>query len=191
MLNLKNVFWSGLKAFVPIVLTIAIVIWVLSGIEAFFGYFLRHVIPSRYYFDGLGILVGIAFIFILGLLVKSWVLRKVYRMADRVVKRIPIIKTIYRAIQDLLNFFDKSREAQQAVLVQTPLGKMVGFVTRETLTNHQPVLGTSDEVLVYIPLSYIIGGVTMIVSKKAIVPLDWPVNEAMSFIITAGMGRQK
>lgn len=185
---IKKTFWNGLKIFVPIAMTIAIVIWIFTTIETFFGHFLKHIIPAEYYFDGLGIIVGIAFIFAIGLLVKSWVVRQLYHMADRIVKKIPFIKTIYNAIQDLFNYFDHSHsKAQQAVLLQTTLGKVVGFITCDNLTKLNPSLGNDQEVLVYVPLSYQIGGMMLVVSRHELTPLDWSVNEAMSFIITAGM----
>ncbi|MBS0287211.1 MAG: DUF502 domain-containing protein [Proteobacteria bacterium] len=183
-----RIFWNGIKAFVPIAMTISIVLWLFTSIEAFFGQYIRQHIPPEYYFEGLGIIVGVLLIFMLGLLVNAWMVRKIYQQADTIVKKIPFIKTIYNAIQDLLNFFDKSNQsAQQAVMVQTKFGKVMGFVTKDVLTTMTPALGSEDEVLVYIPLSYMVGGIATVVPRKAITPLDWSVNEAMSFILTAGM----
>lgn len=189
---IKKIFWTGLKAFVPIALTLAIVIWLLNILETFFGRFLRFIIPTQYYFTGLGIIVGIIFIFILGLLVNAWLISRVYNLADRIVKRIPFIKTIYNAIQDMLNFFHQSQEStqQQTVLLQTPFGKVIGFVTRETLTDLPIATDNPEDVLVYVPLSYTIGGLIMVVSKQAITPLSWPAEQVMGFILTAGMAGQ-
>ncbi len=187
-----KIFWNGIKVFVPIALTISIVLWLFTTIETYFGRVLKQYIPPEYYFEGMGVLLGVVLIFIIGLLVNAWILRSIYRQADIIVKKIPFIKTIYNAIQDLLNFFDKSNQsAQQAVMVKTRMGRLMGFVTQDKLTKLTPVLGDEDEVLVYIPLSYMVGGITSVVKRKDITPLDWPVNEAMSFIITAGMTGHK
>lgn len=187
-----KIFWNGIKVFVPIALTISIVLWLFTTIETYFGRVLKQYIPHEYYFEGMGILLGVVLIFLIGLLVNAWVVRSIYRQADKIVKKIPFIKTIYNAIQDLLNFFDKGNQsAQQAVMVKTRMGRLMGFVTQDKLTKLTPVLGDEDEVLVYIPLSYMVGGITSVVKRKDITPLDWPVNEAMSFIITAGMTGHK
>lgn len=183
--QVKKIFWNGIKAFVPIVLTFAIVIWIFTSLETFFGHFLHGIMPS-YYFPGLGIIVGVAIIFAIGVLVNAWFVRKIYRLAEKIVKRIPIIKTIYNGIQDLFNFFDKNQEAKQTVVVKTPLGKVIGFVTRTTF-KEMPLLGNDEEIMVYIPLSYTIGGLTMVLPKKDVVALDWPVDKAMSFALMAGM----
>ncbi len=188
---IKKIFWNGIKAFVPIALTITIVIWLFTTMEAFFGRFLKTHIPPQYYFEGLGIIVGVALIFVIGILVNAWIVGRIYAWLERMVKQIPVINSIYNAIQDLLNFFDKSNQAQQqAVMIQTRMGKVMGFITRDALEKMTPPLGNAEEVLVFIPLSYMVGGITTIVSRKAITPLDWPVNEAMSFILTAGMTGQ-
>ncbi len=184
---LKKTFWNGLKIFVPVVVTVAVVVWTFSTIETFFGHLLKLVIP-QYYFKGLGILVGVAVIFLIGLLLNAWVVRKLYTMAERLVQKIPLIKTVYNAIQDLMSYFDKGDKAaaQQAVLVEIGIGKVMGFVTCNTLASF-PVLAKEDEVLVYIPLSYQIGGLSVMIAKSAITPLNWSANQAMSFVLTAGM----
>jgi uncharacterized membrane protein len=191
-MKISTIFWNGIKAFVPIALTIAILFWIFRSIEIFFGNILRHIIPAQYYFDGLGIIVGFTFIFILGILVNAYLIKRLYAWADKIVKRIPVIKSIYNAIQDLLNFFDKDKQqAQQTVLIETALGKVIGFITRDKISEFLPLPKENDQVLVFIPLSYMVGGITMVVSRQAITPLDWPVDKAMSFILTAGMTGQK
>lgn len=188
--KLKKIFWNGIRAFVPIVVTLAIVFWIFRGIEALFGYFLKLILP-QYYFDGLGVLVGFLFIFLIGFLFQSWFVRYLYALGDRLLKRIPFIKTIYNAVQELLNFFDVQNKAQQVVLVETPWGKVMGFITHSALHAHLPPLGNEQEVLVYIPFSYLVGGISLIVPKSRLTPVDWPMKEAISFIITAGMTGQK
>lgn len=186
---MKKIFWNGLQAFVPIVLTVAAVIWVFRNIEAFFGRFIQYFIPAEYYFDGLGIVVGIILVFIIGILVNAWMTKSIYNLADAIVKKIPFIKVLYNAIQELMQFFDKSKknQAQQAVLVPTALGKVLGFVTREDLSALPEAVGGESQCLVYIPLSYQIGGVMVAIAKDKIEKIDWDVNQAMSFVLTAGM----
>ncbi|MCS5712575.1 DUF502 domain-containing protein [Candidatus Berkiella aquae] len=188
----KKTFWNGLKIFVPVVLTVAIVFWAFSTLETFFGQLIQFIIPEQYYFKGLGIIVGVAVIFIIGLLLNAWVVRKLYSFAERLVQRIPLIKTVYNAIQDLMSYFDKNSQSteQQAVMIETSLGKIMGLITCDTLAN-LPLYSSDQEVLVYIPLSYQIGGLSVVVPKSAIKPINWSANQAMSFILTAGMTGKK
>lgn len=188
----KNTFWNGLKAFVPIALTLGIVLWLLNTLENFFGKFIQYIIPE-YYFKGLGIILGIIFIYIVGILVNAWFIKWVYEKAERLVQRIPGIKTIYNAIQDLVNFFDKSKDndQQQAVLIDLPIGKVVGFITRNSMSDLPLAKHAENKVLVYIPLSYQVGGLAVVVSRDTLIPLNWPADQVMSFILTAGMTSQR
>lgn len=185
----KRTFWNGVKAFVPIALTLGIVLWLLNILETFFGQFIQYFIPHKYYFKGLGILLGIVFIYMIGILVNAWVVKWAYDMTDRLVQKIPGIKTIYNAIQDLVNFFDKSKKSgeQQAVLIDLPIGKVVGFITRDSMNDLPLGAYAENKVLVYIPLSYQIGGLAVVVSRDSLIPLKWPADQVMSFILTAGM----
>lgn len=186
---IKRIFWNGLQAFVPVVVTLAIVIWIFRSIEVFFGRFLQYFIPSQYYFDGLGIIVGVLLVFIIGILINAWIIKYLYQLAESIVKKIPIIKIIYNAVKDFVNFFDKSKQnqAQYAVLVNTALGQVVGFVTRDNLSDLPHPLGNEDKCLVYIPLSYQIGGLMVSIPKSELTQIDWEMNQAMSFVLTAGM----
>lgn len=186
---IKRIFWSGLQAFVPIVVTFAIVVWIFRSIEVFFGRFIQYIIPPQYYFDGLGIIVGVLLVFAIGILVNAWLIKQVYHFAEAIVNKIPGIKAIYNAVKDFVNFFDKSKQtqAQYAVLVNTALGQAIGFVTRDNLTDLPKDLGGDANCLVYIPLSYQIGGLMVSIPKKDLIKIDWEINQAMSFVITAGM----
>lgn len=185
----KKYFLTGLKAFIPVVVTFAVVIWIFSNIEAFFGQIIQYVIPEQYYFDGLGILIGILFVFILGIVLNAWIIKQLYQLADAVVKKIPFIKTIYKSIQDLVSFFEKAQDTShsKAVILEYGKTKCIGFVTREDFKGLPDGLGGDKDVLVYLPMSYMVGGMMIAVPRKRIKPFDMKVNEAMSLIITAGM----
>lgn len=187
-MTLKKIFWSGLKAFVPVVLTVAILFWIIQTVDAFFGGIIKWLLPDAFYFKGSGLILGILFIFGLGVLVNAWLIRNVYAWLEGLVKKIPVIKSIYNAIQELVDFFDKDKTAgQQTVLIDTPLGRVIGFLTRDTIRDLPFGEDDSDEVLVYVPLSYQIGGVMFSISRNKLTKVDWPMDTAMSFVLTAGM----
>lgn len=185
----KNTFVAGLKAFVPLVVTTAVVIWVSVNIETFFGKLLKHALSEEYYFNGLGTIVGIVFIFCIGLLVNAWMVKRLYVFSEGLLKKIPIVNIIYSSVQELVTFFDKNTNpsANQAVMCTFGTMKVVGFVTRNDLDGLPSQFGEDDQVLVYIPLSYTIGGLMVSMSKASLTPLDMKVKDAMSLVLTAGM----
>ena len=64
---------------------------------------------------------------------------------------------------------------------------MIGFVTRDSIKDLPFGQPDSQEVLVYIPLSYQIGGFMIAMPPSKFKVLDWPMDSAMSFVLTAGM----
>jgi len=65
--------------------------------------------------------------------------------------------------------------------------KVVGLVTRETFEGLPSDMANESEIIVYIPLSYQIGGLTVVVPKSSVRYIDMSVEEGMRFCMTAGM----
>jgi uncharacterized membrane protein len=88
-----------------------------------------------------------------------------------------------------MTFFDKTKQAQmgRVVMVQLPGLRLVGLVTRETFADMPKDFASPQEVAVFVPFSYQIGGITMIVPRSAIQSIDMSVERAMKYMITAGI----
>ncbi|MFO1258301.1 MAG: DUF502 domain-containing protein [Gammaproteobacteria bacterium] len=185
---IKKIFINGIKAFLPVAVTFAIVYWIFNSIESIFGKLIQIWLPSQYYFIGLGTLLGILLVCAIGILVNAWVIKQLYHLLDWSLQRIPLIKTVYNSMIELVSFFGPSENmAQQAVLIDTPVGKVIGFVTRKDLKGLPKALGDEADLLVYVPFSYQLGGFTLSIPKEKLETLDMPVNEAMSLVLTAGL----
>ena len=65
--------------------------------------------------------------------------------------------------------------------------KLLGFVTRDEFTDLPPGIGTSSEIAVYLPMSYQVGGYTVVLPRQAVKPIDMSREDAMKFILTAGL----
>lgn len=192
MISFKDAFIGGLKITVPILVTVAIVVWLLETIEVFFGLIIKFIVPAKYYIPGMGLLFGMVLIMAVGFVMYASLANKVYNYFEGLIKRIPGVKLIYGTIQDVMGFMDQSsaREHGSTVLVEI-IGsiRVLGFITREDLNDlHLPEKG---KICVYCPMSYQIGGYTLFVSKDQIQPIDINTQEAMSFILTAGIAKQK
>lgn len=192
--SLSKIFFTGLAALLPVVVTISIVWWLGATFETFLGGLFKLVIPERYYLPGLGIALGIVLTFGVGLLTKAWLFRKIFEWWDGLFHRIPLVKTVYGAVRDFMSFIsgDANRQFNRVVLVEfdQPAMKLMGFVTREDFSQFEE-LGSDDEVAVYFPMSYQIGGYTLFLSKSRLVPVDMPMEDAMRFVVTAGLSVQR
>lgn len=190
---IKRIFWNGIKVILPLALTIAVLYWLFIGIEHFFGYILELFIPPKYYFQGMGFVVGIIVVFVAGIFMTAWLGRKLHSWYELILRKIPLVKWLYNSLTDLMNFFEsrKGTEHRSVVMVSLQGFRILGFVTREDFSELVEGLGLPGEVAVYLPMAYQIGGHMVNVPKEVVTPLDMSVEHAMRYILTAGMVSRK
>ena len=186
----NKIILTGLIAVLPITATLYLLVWLMTTAENVLGRVLQFSLPEGWYKPGMGVAAGLVMIFLTGLMMENFFARKVVEKAEGIIYRVPLIKSIYRAVRDFLTFLSqgKNRGPRQVVAVkvgQTGI-KLVGFVTRNDLSFLGEGLG-EGRVAVYIPLSYQIGGYTALVPQSAVEPLDVPLEKAMQFVMTAGI----
>lgn len=182
-------FLRGLAAVLPLTITLAIIFWFFDIIEKTLGSVLKSLIGPSLYFPGLGVLVALVLVFLVGILINAWIVQKMQDWTDRILKKIPFIKTIYGSVCDLMGFFNNPGKKMGASVVMVEFGGMrsMGLVTRENFSELPDGIGKDEELLVYIPLSYQIGGLTVVVPRSAVKPLEMTVEQAMRFTLTAGI----
>lgn len=189
MNNIQKIFISGLISFLPLAVTIYIVYAGVTIVENLLGNFLRNVLPDNFYIPGFGFLSTLILIFLLGLLLNNFVTAGLLHKLQEKLTEVPLIKVVYSPLRDLMNLFSKNGKntMQKVVLVQFDGGKEVlGLVTREHFLDLDPNLRINPEkIAVYVPMSYGLGGYTILVHKNQVTPLDIPVEKAMSLALTA------
>jgi uncharacterized membrane protein len=186
----RNVL-TGLVTILPIALTLYLVYWLVVSVEVALGSLIRLVIPSSLYVPGMGLLVGLLLMFVIGLLMHAYLVQRLFSMAEDLLFHMPLVKSIYRAIRDFFNYFspDDHREFEQVVSVsigETGM-RVIGFVTQARSERLPPGFREDDNILVYLPLSYMIGGYAVLMPRTAVRPLDMSMEEAMRFTLTAGV----
>lgn len=186
-------FLNGLSLILPTALVLYIFVWILRTTENFFGNMILHVLPAEYYFSGLGFITGIAIVFAVGLLLRFWIVVKIRDLFEKLIDKTPIINALYSAMKDFFSFFSnlKSKEHDIVVLVDVPSlnSKIIGFITVQDLKRFD-FLDMDDPVVVYFQLSYQIGGYSLFVSRKNITPIDMKIEDALSFVMTAGISNK-
>tara|TARA_R110000787_G_scaffold73921_7_gene164517 strand:- start:4795 stop:5457 length:663 start_codon:yes stop_codon:yes gene_type:complete len=194
--GLVRTFLSGLFVLLPILITLAIVMWLIGTAEKLLGSVIQILMPGEAYLPGMGLIMTLAVIFFVGLMTQAIFFRKLIQWFEHQLERIPMIKTVYGAVKDLTGFISRAGESKkrmgQVVLIQIPNVpiRLLGFVTVEDLQSAGlPRIAEQDEesVAVYLPMSYQIGGYTMLLPRSYLTPLDMGMEEAMRFVITAGL----
>ena len=188
MRKIWNLLMKGLAAVLPIGLTIYIVWWLGTSAESLLRDAITLVIPEHHYWPGMGLVVGFVLLLAAGAVVNAYVVRWAMRAWDEFLSRIPLVKTIYAALRDLVKFLPgdgKRRDLRRVVLASFGEARLMGFVTRES----PPELGAdgANMVAVYFPMSYQIGGYTLYLPRDRLTALDLSVEEAMRIVLTAGV----
>ena len=189
---LAKIFKRGLIAIAPLAATIALIQWLFTTLEGIFSVPIKAVIGDQYYFRGMGIIVALFFIFLIGSIINNWIVQKLSSYAELLLKKIPLVKTLYNSIGELMSYF-RSKEKQNqggVVLIDISGIKLVGLVTRESFKELPAGMGGDDDIAVFLPLSYQIGGHTVIVSRSKVKRIDMTVEEGMRFCVTAGVLNQ-
>lgn len=189
MKYINQIFFKGLIVVLPITLTFYLLIWASYKVESLFGSGLEYLLGQRLYIPGFGILLSLALIFLVGLLVNNYITGRFIQWLTKTLEKVPLIKVIYNPLRDLMALIPgrSSNKPKPQGVVLVPLEGMgvevLGLITREELDE----LSTAGEGLisVYVPLSYMLGGVTVLVKKDKVKKVDMPVDQALKLSVTA------
>jgi uncharacterized membrane protein len=190
MRRLWNTFLKGLVAVLPVALTLYLVFWLGSTAEVILSGPLRALLPADRYWPGLGLLVGFLLVLLVGVLVNAYVVRRLLRLGESMLARIPIVKTIFGALKDITLFLPasgKARDLKRVVVWRIGSAQAIGFVTEEQISQRLFGAAAADLVAVYFPMSYQIGGYTLYLHKDELTETDLSVEEAMRLVLIGGV----
>lgn len=190
MHSLTSTFFRGLGIVLPIALTAYLVILIARTAETLLKPLFLLLAPERYYIPGSGVVLAVVLIYFAGLLVQLFVIERLVRLGQRILERTPLVKSIYNAINDFVSYFSRRPAEDVSTVVSVKLDdelSLMGFVTDANPKRLRPEGDSSDRVAVYLPMSYQIGGFTLLVPRDRLQPLDLPVEEAMRLVLTAGV----
>lgn len=180
-------FMEGILILAPLALTVYVVTRVLAILESL-GSTPLALLTGGGTSPGLGILLAVVLITLIGWLGGNFLARRVINAGEALLTRIPLVKSIYGSIKDVVDAFGgKKQSFSKAALVRIP-GipiELLGFVTSEDLD----LLGDAgrDKVSVYVPQSLQIGGFVAVVPREHVTFLDSPPQQVLKFLMTAGM----
>ena len=182
MKQLSSTLLKGLLTILPISLTLYFAYWLGVTTESLLSVPLKMLVSEAYYWPGMGVIAGMLSLLLVGLLVNAYLVRRLIEFGERLLLRVPVLKTIYGAVRDLTSLVrvgDRGGELQRVVLVDVGPGQVIGFVTQEP---EDPTL-----VAVYLPMSYQIGGYTLYLPRDRLQPTDLSVEQAMRIVLTGGL----
>ena len=187
--RLRNYFITGAIVLIPIGITVYLTLFIVKISSSFLP---KTINPNNYLpidILGIEILITIIIITLIGWLSLSFLGRKFLEFFNNILKRIPILRTIYSAVGQLTESFTKSDGAKKSVVVIEYPRKgiwVVGFATAE---NEGEISKKTNEKLVniFVPTTpNPTSGFLLMVPKKDVIYLDMTFEEASRFIVSAG-----
>jgi len=192
--SFRNYFIAGVVVLIPIGITIYLSIFIVDISSKIIP---KEINPNHYLpydIPGLEILIAILLITFIGWLSLSFLGKKLLNAFENLLKRIPILRTIYSAITQMTETFTKSEgNKKNVVLVEYPRkgSWAVGFATKDN--EGQMSKKTNKKLVnVFIPTTpNPTSGFLLMFPKEEVIYLDLTFEEASRFIVSAGTSKVK
>lgn len=186
--HLKAKFVTGLFVVVPLGITIFILKFLFNFADGILGTYLDYIfslfIHRDYHIPGLGMLTGAVVIYICGILATNVMGTRIIKYWDRVLTRIPLVKSIYISSKQLTQVFKEGKTSyRRAVFVEWPRPgvKAVGFVTGEVERLGERL------VVVYVPtMPNPTSGFALFFREDEVHDCGMSVEEAVKFVVSGG-----
>ena len=192
--RLRNYFITGIVVLVPIGITLYLTRFFIRISSKLIP---AEINPNNYLpilIPGLEIVLAIIFITLIGYLSLSFIGKKILQLFNELLKKIPILRTIYSAIGQMAETFAPKRKSRKSVvLVEYPRkgSWAVGFATKD---NKGEISKKTNRNLVnvFVPTTpNPTSGFLLMFPKEEIVYLDMSFEEASKFIVSAGTSDPK
>tara|TARA_Y100000816_G_scaffold164098_1_gene117517 strand:+ start:87 stop:701 length:615 start_codon:yes stop_codon:yes gene_type:complete len=187
--RLRNNFIAGVVVLIPIGITLYLTLFI---IKLSTNLIPKEINPNNYLpFDipGLEIFIALIIITLVGWISLSFLGKKFFELLNNILKKIPILRTIYSAIGQMTeSFTNNQKNKSSVVLIEYPRKGIwaVGFATKE---NTGIISSKVNEELINVFLPTTpnpTSGFLLMVPKKELIYLDVSFEQASKFIVSAG-----
>ena len=183
---LRRRFITGFFVTVPLIISVAALVWIFRVIdgttEPLISQWTGRVVP------GLGLAITGLLVLLVGVAATNMVGKRVLRRAEAGLLHIPLFKTVYAPVKQLVAAFSPDNEYgfKRVVLVQEPgRGYVLGFLTREFTL--QRVDGVETLLAVYIPTNHLYLGDILVYPRERVLFPELTVEDGVRIFLTGGM----
>ena len=187
--KIRNNFIAGVVVLIPIGITLYLTLFIIRISSKVIP---KEINPNNYLpFDipGVEIIIALVIITFIGWLSLSFLGKKFFELFNNILKKIPILRTIYSAIGQMTESFTKTDNKQKSVvLLEYPRKGVwaVGFATKENEGLIKEKI-KEDLINVFVPTTpNPTSGFLLLVPKKDLIFLDISFEQASKFIVSAG-----
>ena len=187
--KIRNNFIAGVVVLIPIGITIYLTLFIISISSKILP---KEINPNHYLpydIPGVEIIITLILITLIGWLSLSFIGKRMLSLLNSILKRIPILRTIYSALGQMTETFTKTdNKTKNVVLVEYPRkgSWAVGFATRENSGEISDKL-KKKLINVFVPTTpNPTSGFLLMYPKEDVIYLDLTFEEASKFIVSAG-----
>jgi|APIni6443716594_1056825.scaffolds.fasta_scaffold40013_1 uncharacterized membrane protein len=190
--HIKSKFFTGLFILIPLIVTVYVVYVILSFFEPFVAPMVKNVLfrlsGRELYIPGIGFILFVIITYVTGMIASNYFGKTALSRGEKLLKRIPFVKTIYGSVKDMTEAFssDKVKSFKETVLVEFPFpGRYtIGFVTKRIEIEGKPFCA------VFIPPTPIpTAGFLIMVREEELKFLDISIDNALKYIISLGTAK--
>lgn len=183
---LRRRFLAGLFVTVPLVISVAAFIWIFRLIDGFVGPWYAQWLGREV--PGLGIITTALLVLLVGTIATNVIGKRVLQRAEGYLLRVPVFRTIYAPVKQLVVAFSPDNEYgfKRVVLIEDAArGFVLGFLTKEFTVERSGSM--EPMVAVYVPTNHLyLGDVVICHRDKASFP-DITVEQGIRIFLTGGM----
>ncbi|MCC5854728.1 MAG: DUF502 domain-containing protein [Idiomarina sp.] len=189
-----NAFFRGIAIILPVVITIELLRWLLSTVETWLTPVIQLFLNQNWYIPGMAILSFIALCIFIGYTARVKVVAWVWSLPGKILLKIPGAGQIYGLIQELMEVMSGKNFAEESVvLVKLPQTdvELIGIVTKKggIKGDQMSSIMTEEQLAVFIPMAYNVGGYTIIVPRSCTKNIDMQPAEALQLVLSGGLGK--
>ena len=182
---LRRSFIAGFFVTVPLFVIVAALIWIFGVVDGLTTPLYDRLLGRRV--PGLGILTTAAVLVLVGGVATNMIGRRALQRAEGYLLRVPLFRTIYAPVRQLIVAFSPDNEYgfKRVVLLEGTQGRALGFLTKEFTIDRGN--GPEPLVAVYVPTNHLyLGDIVICERDRAIFP-DLTVEEGIRIFLTGGM----
>jgi len=183
---LRRSFVTGFFVMVPLFISVAAIVWMFGVVDGLTTPMYDRMLGRR--LPGLGLLSTAAVIVLVGAFARNVIGRRVLQRTEGWLLRVPVFRTVYAPVKQLVAAFSPDNEAgfKRVVLVEDPArGFVLGFLTREFTVDRGR--GPEPLIAVYVPTNHLYLGDIVIVDRTRATFPDISVEDGIRIFLTGGM----
>jgi uncharacterized membrane protein len=192
LLWLRRKFITGFFVTVPLVISIAALVWIFQVLDGFTGplyeRWLERWLGRPVSVPGLGILTVALFVLAVGVIATNVLGKRLLQRTEGLLLKVPVFKTVYAPIKQLVAAFSPDNEFgfKRVVMVEAPgRGVVLGFETQEFSVDRGR--GPEPMMAVYVPTNHLYLGDVMVFSRDQVFYPDITVQEGVRVFLTGGV----